>query len=94
MPSNSETFNFTLAGLEGARTALARLDECLGKLRERAASHGGPAPAPTRGLVGAFHEYLNDDLNVSRAWAAVFDWVRDQNRALASGVLDPAGAAA
>jgi cysteinyl-tRNA synthetase len=89
-----ETFNFTLAGLDGARTALARLDECLGKLRERAESHGGPAPAPARGLVGAFHEALNDDLNVSRAWAVVFDWVRDQNRALASGALDPAGAAA
>ena len=89
-----ETFNFTLAGLEGARTALARLDECLGKLRERAASHGGPAPAPVHGLVEAFQEALNDDLNVSRAWAVVFDWVRDQNRALASGAMDPAAAAA
>ena len=29
-----ETFNFTLEGLQGARTALARIDECLGKLRE------------------------------------------------------------
>jgi len=28
-----ETFNFTLDGLQGARTALARIDECLGKLR-------------------------------------------------------------
>jgi len=29
-----ETFNFTLEGLQGARAALARIDECLGKLRE------------------------------------------------------------
>ena len=29
-----ETFNFTLEGLHGARTALARIKECLGKLRE------------------------------------------------------------
>ena len=29
-----ETFNFTLEGLPGARTALARIDECVGKLRE------------------------------------------------------------
>jgi len=29
-----ETFNFTLDGLQGVRTALARIDECLGKLRE------------------------------------------------------------
>src|SRR5436190_18965753 len=29
-----ETFNFTLEGLEGTRTKLARIDECLVKLRE------------------------------------------------------------
>lgn len=29
-----ETFNFTFEGLQGARAALARMDECLGKLRE------------------------------------------------------------
>src|SRR5664280_664783 len=29
-----ETFNFTLEGLQGARTALARIDECVTKLRE------------------------------------------------------------
>ena len=89
-----ETFNFTLAGLEGARTALGRLDECLGKLRELAARHAGPAPAATSSLAGTFREAINDDLNVSRAWAAVFDWVRDQNRALAQGSLTPAAAAA
>src|ERR1700733_11993596 len=31
------TFNFTLEGLAGAKTALARIDECVAKLRERAA---------------------------------------------------------
>ena len=29
-----ETFNFTLDGLHGAKSALARIDECIGKLRE------------------------------------------------------------
>ena len=29
-----ETFNFTLEGLQGARAALTRIDECLAKLRE------------------------------------------------------------
>ncbi len=89
-----ETFNFTLAGLEGARSALGRLDECLGKLRERAALAAGPAPSPSPGLPEAFKEAINDDLNVSRAWGAVFDWIREQNRALASGDLTPAAAAA
>src|SRR5512136_940314 len=31
-----ETFNFTLEGLQGARAALTRIDECLTKLRELA----------------------------------------------------------
>ena len=37
-----ETFNFTLDGLQGARTSLTRIDEYVGKLREAPA-----APAPT-----------------------------------------------
>ncbi len=86
-----ETFNFTLDGLEGARTALARIDECTGKLRELA----GPAiAAPAPALVEAFTAALDDDLNVSKAWGVVFDWVRDTNRALAGGELDPTRAAA
>src|SRR5665213_3059592 len=36
-----ETFNFTLEGLAGAKTALARIDECVGKLREIAGSPSG-----------------------------------------------------
>ena len=86
-----ETFNFTLAGLDGARTALGRLDECLGKLTEIAA--GTQAANPAGGLVGRFTEAMDDDLNVSSAWAAVFDWVREQNRLLAAAQLTAAQAA-
>ena len=86
-----ETFNFTLAGLDGARTALARLDECLGKLTELAASTIGVAP--TDGLVSRFTAAMDDDLNVSSAWGAVFDWVREQNRLLAAGQMTAAHAA-
>jgi cysteinyl-tRNA synthetase len=90
-----ETFNFTLAGLEGARTAVARIDECVEKLRELA---GNPAPSSppvpsSSPLIPSFTQALDDDLNVSRAWAAVFEWVRETNRALAAAELDPARAA-
>ena len=73
-----ETFNFTLDGLNGAKTALARIDECVGKLRELA---GNTTALPTQEdyLIPSFSAALQDDLNVSRAWAAVFDWVRDCN---------------
>src|SRR5208337_1231348 len=69
-----ETFNFTLDGLSGAKTALARIDECVGKLRELAGDTTA-LPDPADFLIPKFSAALQDDLNVSRAWAAVFDWV-------------------
>ena len=87
-----ETFNFTLEGLEGARTKLARIDECLAKLRELAAARA--VEAPDDALVTAFSTALDDDLNVSAAWGAVFDWVWNTNKALAAGSVSPEQAAA
>jgi len=86
-----ESFNFTLDGLRGARAALARLDECLAKLREKA---GGATSAPEGELVGKFSAALDEDFNISGAWGAVFDWVRENNRLMGSGEATPARAAA
>ena len=86
-----ETFNFTLEGLQAARAALARIDECLTKLREVA---GDAKPAGDSPLAARFAAALDDDLNISGAWGAVFEWVRDMNRQLAENKLDPATAAA
>lgn len=86
-----EPFNFTLEGLQGARTALARIDECLDRLRERAGQTTAPA-SPT--LPEAFTRALDEDLNVSAGCAAVFDWVRDCNRRLSTENMTPAEAAA
>ncbi len=86
-----ETFNFTLDGLAGARTALARIDECVGKLRELA---GGTAAMPDSELTSTFTTALDNDLNISAAWATVFDWVRTTNRRLANNSMIVAEAAA
>jgi cysteinyl-tRNA synthetase len=85
-----ETFNFTLEGLQAARAALARIDDCLTKLRE-VAGNTKAAGGPT--LPGQFAAALDDDLNISGAWGAVFEWVRDMNRQVAENKLDPAAAA-
>jgi cysteinyl-tRNA synthetase len=87
-----ETFNFTLEGLEGARAALGRLDECVGKLRDAAL---GTAPAPEPLLLEKFTTVMDDDLNVAAGWGVLFDWVREMNRLLAANSLGPerAGAA-
>jgi cysteinyl-tRNA synthetase len=73
-----ETFNFTLDGLAGAKTALARIDECVGKLRELAGKNTGQAQDNDT-LISSFSSALDDDLNISRAWAVVFEWVRETN---------------
>ncbi|HTY87804.1 MAG TPA: cysteine--tRNA ligase [Candidatus Acidoferrum sp.] len=86
-----ETFNFTLEGLSGARAALARIDECVGKLRELA---GGTGTVSNADWVEAFTKALDDDLNISAAWGAVFDWVRTTNRTLADNSLSASAAAA
>lgn len=86
-----ETFNFTLGGLDGARSALMRIDECLGKLRELA---GTSTAEPAVELLQRVAQALDEDLNISGAWGAVFEWIGDTNRNLANNSLDTQSAAA
>jgi cysteinyl-tRNA synthetase len=85
-----ESFNFTLEGLNGARTALNRIDECLAKLQELADT---PSAAPDHELISRFTAALDNDLNISAGWAVVFDWVREKNRRLTDHSLKPEEAA-
>ena len=87
-----ETFNFTLEGLHGARAALTRIDECLTKLRELAGNT--KTSDDSSSLLSKFSNALDDDLNISGAWGAIFEWVRETNRKLAENAMDPAAAAA
>jgi cysteinyl-tRNA synthetase len=94
-----ETFNFTLEGLEAARQALSRIDECLEKLRELATQSSteenvAPSPPASPSFVDAFTAAMDNDLNVAAGWAVVFDWVRETNRAIASLELSPTAAKA
>ena len=85
-----ETFNFRLENLDGARQSLARLDECLIKLREIASGRRAD-PDPT--WLAQFSVAMDNDLNVSAAWQTVFDGVRELNRQMATATLEPEAAA-
>ena len=85
-----QTFNFTIEGLEAGRVALARLDECLGKLVDLAGAVSAP---PDQALLDKFVAALDDDLNVAAGWGTVFEWVSENNRLLAVNQLTPAQAA-
>jgi cysteinyl-tRNA synthetase len=85
-----ETFNFTLEGLAGARTALARIKECLLKLLEIAEStlkYQEVTASPDAMILNKFSNALDDDLNISKTWGVIFEWIRDLNRAAAQGKL-------
>lgn len=86
-----ETFNFSFDGLQKAKASLARLDECLAKLAERAGALKADADPQVLDEVTVV---LDDDLNISGAWGSVFSWVRQLNRQLADNTLTPSQAAA
>jgi cysteinyl-tRNA synthetase len=60
-------------------------------MQELAASQ---AASPDTALLQRFAEAMDEDLNVSAGWAALFEWVRETNRLLAAGQLTFAQAAA
>jgi cysteinyl-tRNA synthetase len=76
-----ESFNFTLDGLESARRTLGRIDDSILRAKERL-----PNGLPTKGAgevaekkLPEFAASMDSDLNVSAAWASVFDVVSELN---------------
>ena len=45
-------------------------------------------------MVERFAESMDEDLNISRAWGEVFEWIRETNRLMASNAVPPPQAAA
>ncbi len=83
--------NFTFEGLDGASNALNRYNNFIRLLEEyRADDKGGTAGDIIAGAERAFEEGLDDDLNISAALGAVFDFIRDINSLIASEKLSQA----
>ena len=82
-------FNFTLEGLRGAETNVSRLQDFRLRLREAKCNPGSnPAmPVLSKRALQRFEEALDNDLNVAEALAAIHDFVREVNIALADGTL-------
>lgn len=82
-------FNFTLEGLRGAESTVARLKDFRLRLGEAKCNPGSnPAmPVLSKRAQQRFEAALDDDLNVAEALAAIHDFVREVNIALADGTL-------
>jgi cysteinyl-tRNA synthetase len=81
--------NFTFAALEDAAAALRRLDEMKFRLLNATESEDQRSPIPDAvgELRSGFAAGLADDLNFSRALAALFDFVKVVNVAIENGEL-------
>lgn len=93
-----QKLNFTFDGLEAADKAVKRLYEFVDSMRELE-NHAGEADiSKTEELILAvekgFEEAMDDDLNVSGALGAVFEFIREINRLNSKGYLGKESAAA
>jgi cysteinyl-tRNA synthetase len=89
-----EQVNFTFDGLQAARSALQRIDEFLSKLQEIAQPPASDSYDPPHMFGVEFVGAMNDDLNISGALGAVFDFIRFTNKKLTDGSLHPTEAQA
>lgn len=88
--------NFTLEGLQGAESTIARLNDFKRRLAEGEAAEG--AAEGVSALISSliersrqrFEESLDDDLNTAEALAAIHDFVRETNTLMAQGPIDAA----
>ncbi|MBR5549115.1 MAG: cysteine--tRNA ligase [Kiritimatiellae bacterium] len=89
--------NFAFTALEDARKALDKIDRCVEGISGSRVEHVESAgqivvPEWAEKCLAEFTEAVNDDLNLPRAFAAVFDLVRQTNGAAATMTKEEAGA--
>ena len=85
--------NFTWEGMEEARTALARIDDWVARLRAHAEENNVQRPTSNvQRATKEFEEALDDDLNISAALGFLFETIRETNRALDERTLTSEGA--
>jgi cysteinyl-tRNA synthetase len=81
--------NFTLEGLRGAESTVERLNDFKRRLTELKTEEGS-SPAIAELIEQSrrrFEEALDDDLNTAEALAAIHDFVRETNTAMAQGAV-------
>jgi cysteinyl-tRNA synthetase len=86
-----QPMNFTLDGLSGAENAVQRLMDFMNAL-QAAEGDGEDVSALLQQTQTRFEEALDDDLNIAGALGAIFEMVREVNRAIAERQLSPAAA--
>ncbi len=78
--------NFTLGGLDAARESIRRMRDFCDDMRNRPAGPGGVEEIQALGdrSDATFRAALDDDLNISAALAAVFSFIREAHKVVAT----------
>ncbi len=84
-----QQLNFTFSGLDAATAALARYNNFVAHLKDFPGGEdsGGAVAKAIEKVSQGFEEALDDDLNISEALGAIFDFVRDINRHIAENKI-------
>jgi cysteinyl-tRNA synthetase len=86
-----QNYNFTFDGLKAAETAIDKISQCGFLLRQVTAAGDtirGEVTNFVEKAITAFDEALSDDLNISKALAAVFEFVKDANKLTDANVAE------
>ena len=81
-----QNYNFTFDGIKAAQQAIDKIQQCVLKLTDlRKNNKAGEVRQQIKDLssncLAEFDAALSDDLNISKALAAVFDFLREANKA-------------
>ena len=83
-----QQFNFTFEGLDAAKGAIERLRNLMRRLQDADGKNSGEKITRLMSQVQtSFGEAMDDDLNISVALAALFDFARDVNNLLDANTL-------
>jgi cysteinyl-tRNA synthetase len=80
-----QNYNFTFDGLKAAQQAIDKINQCVLVLSETAKTQSDlPIRDQVQNIINngisGFDEALCDDLNISKALGAVFDFIREVNK--------------
>ena len=81
-----QQLNFTFEGVDAAANSVERLQELAGNLKDVNGREAKEVDLMIKRAEKSFEQAMDDDLNVSEALAAVFEFVREMNRCLETGI--------
>jgi cysteinyl-tRNA synthetase len=87
-----QKLNFTFAGLDGAQNALDKLFEFVDKLGMVVKAKQKGEDVDVKKVEKRFSKEMDNDLNVSGALGAIFDFIRDVNKLMLEQKLGSVGA--